>query len=64
MKQNNFQRTLYSTAGVVAMFVVLLAFYVISSAFKTRGDLTVGVSQTRLSDVMHRVEERLRALDA
>jgi translin len=31
---------------------------------KTRGDLTVGVSQTRLNDVMRRVEERLRALDA
>ena len=46
MKQKNFERTLYSTAGVVAMFVVLLAFYVISSAFKTRADLTAEKAYT------------------
>lgn len=44
----NLRRTTDSVRGIVE---------------KTRGDLTVGVSQTRLSDVMHRVEERLRALD-
>jgi ABC-type uncharacterized transport system involved in gliding motility auxiliary subunit len=40
MKQKNVETILYSTAGVVIMFVVLLAFYVISSAFKGRVDLT------------------------
>jgi ABC-type uncharacterized transport system involved in gliding motility auxiliary subunit len=40
MKQKNFETILYSTAGVVIMFVVLLAFYVISSACKERLDLT------------------------
>ena len=40
MKQKNLERILYSTAGVAAMFIVLLAFYVISGAFKQRVDLT------------------------
>jgi ABC-type uncharacterized transport system involved in gliding motility auxiliary subunit len=40
MKQKNFETVLYSTAGVAVMFVVLLAFYVISSAAKQRLDLT------------------------
>src|SRR5438874_659886 len=40
MKQKNFETILYSTAGVLAMFVVLLAFYVITSAMKARVDLT------------------------
>jgi ABC-type uncharacterized transport system involved in gliding motility auxiliary subunit len=40
MKQKNFETILYSTAGVVVMFVVLLAFFAITSAFKQRVDLT------------------------
>jgi len=40
MKQKNLETILYSTAGVVVMFVVLLSFYVVSSAFKERIDLT------------------------
>ncbi|MGZ4962232.1 MAG: Gldg family protein [Limisphaerales bacterium] len=40
MKQKNFETVLYSTAGVLAMFVVLLAFYVITGAVKARVDLT------------------------
>jgi ABC-type uncharacterized transport system involved in gliding motility auxiliary subunit len=40
MKQKNFETLLYSTAGVIAMFVVLLAFFVITSSFKQRIDLT------------------------
>jgi ABC-type uncharacterized transport system involved in gliding motility auxiliary subunit len=40
MKQKNLETILYSTAGVAVMFVVLLAFYVISSEFKERLDLT------------------------
>jgi ABC-type uncharacterized transport system involved in gliding motility auxiliary subunit len=40
MKQNNIETYLYSTAGVAIMFVVLLAFYVVTSAAKERIDLT------------------------
>jgi len=40
MKQKNLETILYSTAGVVVMFVLLIAFYVVSSAFKQRADLT------------------------
>ncbi len=40
MKQKNLETILYSTAGVAVMFVVLLAFYAISSEFKERVDLT------------------------
>jgi ABC-type uncharacterized transport system involved in gliding motility auxiliary subunit len=46
MKQKNFQTYLYSTVGVVAMVIVLLAFYVISSAFKQRIDLTAEKAYT------------------
>jgi ABC-type uncharacterized transport system involved in gliding motility auxiliary subunit len=40
MKEKNIEAILYSTAGVAAMFFVLLAFYVVTSAAKTRIDLT------------------------
>jgi ABC-type uncharacterized transport system involved in gliding motility auxiliary subunit len=40
MKQKNFETVLYSTAGVAIMFVVLLAFYAVSSELKERIDLT------------------------
>ncbi|HUD84295.1 MAG TPA: GldG family protein, partial [Candidatus Saccharimonadales bacterium] len=40
MKQKNFETILYSTAGVVVMFVVVIAFYIVTSAFKDRVDLT------------------------
>jgi ABC-type uncharacterized transport system involved in gliding motility auxiliary subunit len=40
MKQKNLETILYSTAGVVVMFVVLIAFYVVTSAVKERIDLT------------------------
>jgi ABC-type uncharacterized transport system involved in gliding motility auxiliary subunit len=40
MKQKNIETILYSTAGVAVMLVVLLAFYVVTSAFKERIDLT------------------------
>jgi ABC-type uncharacterized transport system involved in gliding motility auxiliary subunit len=46
MKQKNFESILYSVAGVVAMFVLLLAFYVVTSAFKTRVDLTADKAYT------------------
>jgi ABC-type uncharacterized transport system involved in gliding motility auxiliary subunit len=40
MKQKNIETYLYSTAGVAIMFVLLLAFYVVTSAAKDRLDLT------------------------
>jgi ABC-type uncharacterized transport system involved in gliding motility auxiliary subunit len=40
MKQKNIETYLYSTAGVAIMFVLLLAFYVVTSAAKDRIDLT------------------------
>jgi ABC-type uncharacterized transport system involved in gliding motility auxiliary subunit len=40
MKQKTFETLLYSTVGVAAMFVVMLAFYVVSSAAKVRVDVT------------------------
>jgi len=40
MKQKNIETILYSAAGVAVMFVLLLAFYVVTSAFKGRIDLT------------------------
>jgi len=40
MKQKPLETILYSTAGVVVMFVLMLAVYVISSALKDRIDLT------------------------
>lgn len=40
MKEKNLEAFLYSTVGVVVMFVVLLAFYVVTSAAKERIDLT------------------------
>lgn len=49
MKQKNIETLLYSTVGIVAMFVVLLAFYVVSSTVKQRIDLTADKSYT-LSD--------------
>src|ERR1700691_5120843 len=40
MKHKNLETILSSTAGVAIMFVVLLAFYVVTSAAKERIDLT------------------------
>src|SRR5581483_7256067 len=46
MKQKNFETILYSTAGVAAMFVVMLAFYIVTNAFKVRVDITAEKSHT------------------
>jgi ABC-type uncharacterized transport system involved in gliding motility auxiliary subunit/ABC-type transport system involved in cytochrome c biogenesis permease component len=48
-KRKNFEALLYSTAGIAAMFVVLLAVYVVTSAVKMRFDITADKSHT-LSD--------------
>src|SRR5207253_1224194 len=41
-----FQTILYSTVGLVAMFFILLAFYIVSSSFKQRIDLTADKAYT------------------
>jgi ABC-type uncharacterized transport system involved in gliding motility auxiliary subunit len=58
MKHKNFQTILYSTAGVVIMFAVLLAFYVISSEYKDRLDLTSEKAFT-LSSGTRRILDKL-----
>jgi len=58
MKEKNIEAILYSTAGVAAMFVVLLAFYVVTSAVKTRVDLTADKAYT-LSDGTRRILAKL-----
>ena len=58
MKEKNVEAILYSTAGVAAMFVVLLAFYVVTSAFKARVDLTADKAYT-LSDGTRRILAKL-----
>ena len=40
MKDKKFEGILYSTVGVAAMFAVVIAFYVITSPFKARMDMT------------------------
>lgn len=40
MKNKNFQTILYSTVGVIALFIIILAVNVILGAFKQRIDLT------------------------
>lgn len=39
-KRKSFERMLYSTGGVVGMFVVMIAFYIVSSTVKVRADVT------------------------
>ena len=53
MKEKNVEAILYSTAGVAAMFVVLIAFYVVTSAFKTRIDLTAEKAYTLSAGTRH-----------
>ena len=46
MKQKNFETILYSSVGVAAMFVVMLAFYIVTSAAKLRIDVTADKAHT------------------
>jgi ABC-type uncharacterized transport system involved in gliding motility auxiliary subunit len=46
MKQKNFETILYSSVGVAAMFVAMLAFYVVTSAAKLRIDVTADKAHT------------------
>ena len=53
MKEKNIEPILYSTAGIAAMLVVLIAFYVVTSAFKTRLDLTAEKAYTLSAGTRH-----------
>lgn len=46
MKQKNFETILYSAAGVLVMFVVMMACYVVISAGKVRFDVTADKMHT------------------
>jgi ABC-type uncharacterized transport system involved in gliding motility auxiliary subunit len=53
MKEKNIEAILYSTAGVAAMFVLLIAFYVVTSSFKARVDLTAEKAYTLSAGTRH-----------
>jgi ABC-type uncharacterized transport system involved in gliding motility auxiliary subunit len=53
MKEKNVEAILYSTAGVAAMFVLLIAFYVVTSPFKARLDLTAEKAYTLSAGTRH-----------
>src|SRR5215469_6439658 len=46
MKRQHFERVLYSTGGVVAMFVVMVSAYIVCNAFKVRVDITSDKTHT------------------
>jgi ABC-type uncharacterized transport system involved in gliding motility auxiliary subunit len=46
MKQKNLETILYSTAGVAAMFVVMVAFYIVIHSLKLRFDVTAEKAHT------------------
>ncbi|MEP6663852.1 MAG: GldG family protein, partial [Verrucomicrobiota bacterium] len=58
MKHKNFQTILYSTVGVIALFLILLAFNVIAAAAKKRVDLTAEKAYT-LSPGTKKILEKL-----
>jgi ABC-type uncharacterized transport system involved in gliding motility auxiliary subunit/ABC-type transport system involved in multi-copper enzyme maturation permease subunit len=39
-KRKDFERMVYSSGGVAAMFVIMVAFYIVTSAVKVRADVT------------------------
>lgn len=60
MKQKNFETILYSAVGVAAMFVVMIAGYIICNAYKVRVDITEDKAHT-LSAGTRRILARLDA---
>lgn len=46
IKRRVFERILYSTGGVAAMFVVMLSAYIVAGAFKVRADITADKEHT------------------
>lgn len=62
MKQKNFETILYSTVGVAAMFVVMLAVYVVTSAVKLRFDVTADKGHTLSSGtkkILNKLDSRV-----
>src|ERR1051326_5619760 len=57
-KRKNFETALYSMGGVAAMFVVLMSFYIVTSAVKVRFDITADKTHT-LSPGTKRILARL-----
>ena len=53
MKEKNVENMLYSSAGVAAMFVLMLAFYVVTSAAKQRVDMTAEKAYTLSPGTRH-----------
>jgi ABC-type uncharacterized transport system involved in gliding motility auxiliary subunit len=53
MKRKNIATLFYSTAGVAAMFVVLIAFYFVTSQCKARVDLTAEKAYTLSAGTRH-----------
>src|SRR5580704_10801951 len=60
MKQKIFETIFYSAAGVAVMFVVMVAFYVVSTEFKVQVDITEDKAHT-LSAGTKRILARLDA---
>ncbi len=59
-KRKNFEAVLYSTAGVGAMFVVLVSVYIVTSAVKLRFDISADKVHT-LSEGTKRILGRLES---
>lgn len=53
MKQKNFETLLYSTIGVVAVGILLISVYIVSSAFKVRVDITEDKAHTLSPGTLH-----------
>jgi ABC-type uncharacterized transport system involved in gliding motility auxiliary subunit len=53
MKQKNIEALFYSTVGVAAMFVAVIAFYAVTSQFKVRADLTAEKAYTLSAGTRH-----------
>jgi ABC-type uncharacterized transport system involved in gliding motility auxiliary subunit len=60
MKQKNFETVIYSSMGILAMAVVMVAFYIVSGAFKVRVDITEDKAHT-LSPGTRRIIAKLEA---
>lgn len=62
MNQKNFETILYSTVGVVAMFVVMMAAYVVISAAKLQVDVTADHAHTLspgTKDIISKIHSRV-----
>src|SRR2546423_12028306 len=46
MKQKNFEPLIYSSAGIIAVFILALAIYIVTSSVKLRVDVTADKAHT------------------